>query len=75
MAVTKKKSKVSGKKKKFKDIKSDGAEFELLGNVYLVETLKGKEVRRTEIDPETVLKCLIFVLSSGLNSAEKAVGA
>lgn len=52
---------------KRKPKQEEGAHFELNGSVDLVETINGKEVRRTEISGETVLKCLIAILEQGLN--------
>ena len=54
--------------------KADECLLELVGGIYVVEKNNGKEVSRGEIDPTTILKCLMFHLEQGVKLMEKKVG-
>jgi len=56
---------------KSKQSKCDELLFELDGNVSIIEKYKGKEIKRSVIDPLIVLKSLNIVLEQGLKSMEK----
>jgi hypothetical protein len=51
-----------------KEPKSDELALEICGEVFIVEKYKGKEVKRTVLEGELVLKCLINCLERGINS-------